>query len=1328
MGVEMTREKQFFKNLLAIIFVIYIFYGHITYGVELVAPNGVMLVRDGSLSDGVGNGNWQQISQTGNLIPIYTDAPQDKAITYNGNFTLNANMDNANIIAINLARFTPGLLTVNRNTNIGSITTKANILPIQINDNATLTLYGAEADRASEGFVASSNTYVGLGSIMLNGQNAALDIFQANLGAINILNNIDSTEDCKGQLFIRGNIGIRGTIGHDKALNKINVSSSETNVNLQSIVHAAILDIIGNNNIINAVGTVIGNLVYNGEGNIVNSDKGIYGNVQFNNKGLFNLNGEIIEGDVDNMTGSDTILNFNGISSVRGEIGATNPLTEINFNVVGEVDLESNANAKNFTYNANTIVNAHSITGDNINFNNQSAVLNIENNGIINSNIIGGANSIIEFQSNGSVEGIIDNIMLLKVGSGDVDILGGNHNITEIQGNGEHHLTFADNFNLTGSINSTGGQSINLKFHGGNNNIRGIVGTNLNPVGNIEIENGITNFSNNIVAADILVKNGSTIAFSGDVTAHDISGDGNNQSSIIFNNSNVSVINSSIGQDNIINNLQIANNNVIINDSVSVNNIIFSSNHPTILTLNQLSNIGRVTTIGDNLHSLAIAQDFTSSSTSVGSPASRLKNIHLLNNSTVTIDSNNFYSGVSTSINNNGTVVFNLDNSFSYGLGTNNYNLSEVNFAGNARVIGDIYANNIYVNSGKTATFSGNNTRVENLQSLGDTVFNYNTLINSQAGINMADDTARINFSNGTLVNAQIHNGQINCMGDIWFKKDIVNASLINLAPGKVAIFEGNIIANDIIANDAKIIIANNNLVLSGGLISRNLSLDLRSNQLQLYGTITGKLNLYSFYDHNNSSGGHILLIDNSKIDLAGQDLTVKITSNSDINNLPVGGYSLISSQNDNGIVNIGRIILDSSDEQNKFIRWELDVNNMVLYPIDMSNQVLRRNFSNAALEERQFIEQLSNLEPNSKSDAALFKNQLGYVNADTEREEVSRLINRVVPTRDDNGNNNLTFAVIENIISQANNVIMNRSAELQSPAVSSGEDELKTKYGLWISPVYSQAKQKVQDRVSGYKLKSSGAVFGFDSLIKDDLILGVAYSRFNTKMSHRNQKTRDKTKGESNIFSLYGLYNFSPKLFTECILSYGKTRVKNYEGRLVSVASNLTNLETAVSRYKSTYFGGKLLGGYNYQATDKIILTPAAGLRYSRFIDGGYKESGTSFQNLTVKKRSYNKLEGILGLRANTYLEISKVVIIPEIHGYFNHNFRKKSPAIDARIGGIDAPLPSKLIKPAKKYWNVGSSLTIKYKKIECGISYNADISNKYIAHQGSLKFRVNL
>ncbi|XVN42061.1 MAG: hypothetical protein RCG15_05110 [Candidatus Rickettsia vulgarisii] len=62
-------------------------------------------------------------------------------------------------------------------------------------------------------------------------------------------------------------------------------------------------------------------------------------------------------------------------------------------------------------------------------------------------------------------------------------------------------------------------------------------------------------------------------------------------------------------------------------------------------------------------------------------------------------------------------------------------------------------------------------------------------------------------------------------MGDTWFKKDIFHVNRINLPAGRVTIFEENVIANDIIANHAHIIIANDNLVLSGDLTSNNLLL-----------------------------------------------------------------------------------------------------------------------------------------------------------------------------------------------------------------------------------------------------------------------------------------------------------------------------------------------------------------------------------------------------------------------------------------------------------------------------------------------------------------------
>ncbi|MDR0329364.1 MAG: autotransporter outer membrane beta-barrel domain-containing protein, partial [Rickettsia sp.] len=274
----------------------------------------------------------------------------------------------------------------------------------------------------------------------------------------------------------------------------------------------------------------------------------------------------------------------------------------------------------------------------------------------------------------------------------------------------------------------------------------------------------------------------------------------------------------------------------------------------------------------------------------------------------------------------------------------------------------------------------------------------------------------------------------------------------------------------------------------------------------------------------------------------------------------------------------------------------------------------------------------------------------------------------------------------------------------------------------------YGTACQETYKGVSGYKSKSAGGIVGFDGLVNDNLLLGAAYSRINTQMSHQDKKFGDKTNGKTNIFSLYSLYNLTNNWFTEAIASYGITRVRNSEGRLIATdVRRNTALETAATKYKSISYSGQLLTGYNYIASEKLMITPTIGFRYSQFKDAGYTETGTKFQNLVVKKRSYNKFEGILGLRTAATLKANKVLLIPELHGYVNHDFKGKAPIIDARLDGINEPLPTKSVKPVKTFFTVGTGFTAKYNMMECGIIYNVNIASKYIGHQGSLKVKVN-
>ena len=363
---------------------------------------------------------------------------------------------------------------------------------------------------------------------------------------------------------------------------------------------------------------------------------------------------------------------------------------------------------------------------------------------------------------------------------------------------------------------------------------------------------------------------------------------------------------------------------------------------------------------------------------------------------------------------------------------------------------------------------------------------------------------------------------------------------------------------------------------------------------------------------------------------------------------------------------------------------------------------------------------------------ASRFMNNIGRM----DREHALQAIDRIFPGNEhpigESLVRNPTSEIIGGLIAEADTQItetrMGNSVPMQNAAsaIGSGDDTLK--YGVWGSPFYGTACQETYKGVSGYKAKSAGGIVGFDGLVNDNLLLGAAYSLINTQMSHQDKKIGDKTNGKTNIVSLYSLYNLTNNWFTEAIASYGITRVRNSEGRLIATdVRRNTAVETAAAKYKSISYSGQLLTGYNYIASEKLMITPTIGFRYSQFKDAGYTETGTKFQNLVVKKRSYNKFAGILGLRTAATLKVNKVFLIPELHGYVNHAFKGKVPIIDARLDGINEALPTKSVKPVKTFFTVGTGFTMKYNMMECGIIYNVNIANKYIGHQGSLKVKVN-
>ncbi|WP_375332012.1 autotransporter domain-containing protein [Candidatus Tisiphia endosymbiont of Temnostethus pusillus] len=1018
---------------------------------------------------------------------------------------------------------------------------------------------------------------------------------------------------------------------------------------------------------------------------------------------------------------------------------------ELNVNELTLGDVNSN-----ILFATNTVLTVGDITG-NVDFQDHDGTVKLKAGktitGSVTSTGTGDAKGTLEFRGIGAVTNPITNLKMLRAGVGDVRLAGGNYNITEIQGNGVGNLTFANNFNLTGSINSTGGNAVGLIFEG-NNRVAGVAGTATSPVGTIQVQ-GTTIFGDKVQTAndkDIIISAGATAEFANSVTTRNIKGHAAGQGKVQFSNAETITVNSAIGATNAVDTLDIAGADVKLTQAVSANNINFSNASKEVtLTLERTSTVGGIRTNGNNVHTLALAADFTTGIQDIGLEKNRLKSIKLLGDHKITINSG-VYSDISTQTNNTGKVIFNLNRSFAYNLGTDKLRLSDVTFAKDATVRGDVYSKQITIASDKTATFAGAINRtisVPNSTVDGASIsrslksFAYST----QIGSDEIKNEGIAKFDKAVLVDAKITGGEVTFTDNVWFKQT-ANGKKVNFAADKFVILEQNINFANIKADKAKIIILPKTASITGNLAAKGLTVDIAANQLKYTGQaqLTGDVELVTAYDPSSAAGGNIEVQKGSKLDLSKADqLTIKVNAQTDINKIPEGGakYVVISSVDGQGLVAIdnSKIKLDPTGEQNRFVQWSMDSSDLKLYITDISKQVIDKDIAGKSLsqEERKFYTLLNNVTDRNSS-AGKFRNNIGLM----DREHTLQAMDRILPGNENPIGESLarnpTSEIIRGLMAQADTQItatrMGNSVPMKNAAsaVGSGDDDT-LRYGVWGSPFYGTACQETYKGVSGYKAKSAGGIVGFDGLVNDNLLLGAAYSRINTQMSHQDKKFGDKTNGKTNIFSLYSLYNLTNNWFTEAIASYGITRVRNSEGRLIAtnVKRNVTALETAAAKYKSISYSGQLLTGYNYIASEKLMITPTIGFRYSQFKDAGYTETGTKFQNLVVKKRSYNKFEGILGLRTAATLKANKVLLIPELHGYVNHDFKGKAPIIDARLDGINEPLPTKSVKPVKTFFTVGTGFTAKYNMMECGIIYNVNIASKYIGHQGSLKVKVN-
>lgn len=256
-----------------------------------------------------------------------------------------------------------------------------------------------------------------------------------------------------------------------------------------------------------------------------------------------------------------------------------------------------------------------------------------------------------------------------------------------------------------------------------------------------------------------------------------------------------------------------------------------------------------------------------------------------------------------------------------------------------------------------------------------------------------------------------------------------------------------------------------------------------------------------------------------------------------------------------------------------------------------------------------------------------------------------------------------------------------------------------------------------------GYKTKATGGTVGLDGRLNDNLTAGLSFTTFRTNITQKDNRKGDYAKVDTNMVSLYASNKILDNFYAQAVAFFSTSTVKNNEQRVL----NLTNYQTAISKYKSTSFGGQALGGYNHKVKDNAMLGFLGGLGYVSTNDDSYSETGTTFQNFKVSKKSINKVKAILGAKGIIETNLNNISVRSELYTYLNHDLTSKTPKVEARQDGNPSIIKSNASRPTRTFYTFGGDLSTSYHMMDYGFRYAVTLGKKYVGQNVALRVKAN-
>lgn len=835
----------------------------------------------------------------------------------------------------------------------------------------------------------------------------------------------------------------------------------------------------------------------------------------------------------------------------------------------------------------------------------------------------------------------------------------------------------------------------------------------------------------------IQLDDGSKLTLSDAVVATSVNGIAASKGTLVLNA--VKKYDFNVGAGNAIAELQVVSGATELTGTLKANKLTFTGSDDSTFTLSK---------IGADLEGVAVATNTANvGSISVTSPAVAfnidkaigtaelpVKGIYFGGNTNIALGAD-VYGALTTTANDvNITLGNGATNVTTIGSSTSNF--SNVTFNNSAKVT-SVYAQKIQINNAKTATIKDVNAKTVVLSGANATLALVDGATLASAVVPVADSNGIVNFA-----------------GSATLKQDIgtsaARVSAVNLnGNNAILTLTGNVYTSAMATSAQTIKVTNSEVIdVTNGIQSKGSTYDVSSGEtLTLKGasnlsdsTFTLGTGVVKFSDGNHtvtgattisltaddSSGtvkyGQIKVSDNGKLDLSGAtSVTLNFIDNVSMVFAPDEGrkYYVFDAATDK--ITLPTNVTFSAVDNNlpAFSKWDYDSKTGVITETDQSLATATGLIPNTVIIPADQLQAIFTAPANT--DLGKVRSSLVAISRDPNKKEqfaeaIARLLNP------DSHSQAVANQVIESTI---NHVITRvdtlRAATNIASASGVAAGDVAT-YGAWFSPFYGYSSQELKNNVAGYTANRYGALVGLDTAISDSFDFGAALGYVRTNVKHKNLKDRDTTRSNNFLISIYGSYSFMPEWFVEGAASLGINSVSSREKRIAD-----TGDQFAIGKYRSNNYAVEGLVGYNGRFATSGFVTPMLGLSYSRAAGAEYKETGTSFQNLSRTTKDVNKVEAIAGVKVGSSLDVMNgITFVPEVHGFVRHALKNDKPVTTATLGG-GLKVTSSATVQSDTVYNMGVGVTADMGGMtQVSACYDLDLADKYTSHQGTVKVRV--